>query len=99
MLVSITPPEETLGIAFYRASAGDSSCQVLANIASLACLIRNLPAGSKFEVEAVACASNGVCSSSVSVQGYTLPDGRLEYSSSYTYKYTFNILFIYFKSL
>ncbi len=75
MLVTITPPEETSGIAFYRALAANISCEVLANMTSLACLITGLPAGSQFEVEAVACAPNGVCSSPISGQGYTLPDG------------------------
>ncbi len=98
MLVTITPPEETSGITFYRATSGDSGCQALATMTSLACLISNLPAGSKFEVEAVACASNDVCSSSVSAQGFTLPDGRLEYSSSYINKHILNMLFTYFSS-
>ncbi len=82
MLVTITPPEETSGIAFYRASAANSSCEVLANMTSLVCLIGGLPSGSEFEVEAVACASNGVCSAPISGQGYTLPHGRLKYTNS-----------------
>ncbi len=100
MLVAITFPEETPGIAFDRASAGDSSCRVLANMTTLVCLISGLPAGSKFEVEAVACASNGVCSSSVSAQDFTLPDGRLDNSSSYINKHPVNhIIHLFFKPL
>ncbi len=82
MLISITPSEETSGIAFYRASAGNSNCQVLANMTSLVCLISGLPAGSQFEVEAVACGSTGVCSPPISGKGYTLPDGNFASSRS-----------------
>ncbi len=83
MLVKIMPPEDTSKIAYYRASTGNSSCEVLANASSFACLIGGLPAGSQFEVETVACLSNGICSSPVISQGYTLPDGMLEHVHSF----------------
>ncbi len=82
MLITITPREETSGIAFYRASAGNSNCQVLANMTSLVCLISGLPAGSQFEVEVVACGSTGVCSPPFRGKGYTLPDGKFASSRS-----------------
>ncbi len=77
MEVTISPPSVTSGISFYRASAGDSSCKVPPDVSSLVCLIRNLPAGSRFEVKAYACTTGGVCSSPVVADGYTLPDGNL----------------------
>ncbi len=79
MLVVITPSNDTSEISFYRSSAGGSNCEVLANASPLSCLITDLPAGSSFAVETVACASNGVCSSPIIGHGYTLPDGIFGY--------------------
>ncbi len=95
MLVTITPPEETSGITFYRASTGDSSCQVMANVTSLICSITGLPAGSKFDVEAVACTSNSVCSAPISGQGYTLPDGMVKFTRSALLKARFYLFFFF----
>ncbi len=82
MRVTFMPPEGASGIAFYRATTGESRCQVSANETPLTCSISGLTAGSKFEVEAVACESDDICSSSISGEGYTLPDGMLELTRS-----------------
>ncbi len=82
MSVTFTPPEGASGIAFYRATTGELSCQVSANETPLTCSISGLSAGSKFGVEAVACVSDDVCSSSITGEGYTLPDGMLELTRS-----------------
>ncbi len=74
--VTIVPPNITSSISFYRASAGNSSCEVRANMSSLSCLITSLSSGSRFNVRAFACASSGVCSAAAVVEGYTLPDGN-----------------------
>ncbi len=76
MEVTIAPPNITLSISFYRASAGNSSCEVSANMSPLSCLITGLSSGSRFNVRAFACSSSGVCSAPAVVEGYTLPDGN-----------------------
>ncbi len=53
-----------------------------ANETPLTCSISGLTAGSKFDVEAVACESDDVCSSPIPAEGYTLPDGMLELTRS-----------------
>ncbi len=78
MEVTISPQSVTSGISFYRASAGDSSCEVPANASPIVCRVKNLPAGSRFEVKAYACTIGGVCSSPVVATGYTIPDGNLK---------------------
>ncbi len=77
MRVTFTPPEDASENSFYRATIGESSCRVSANVTPLTCSISGLDAGSKFGVDAVACESDDVCSSSITGEGYTLPDGML----------------------
>ncbi len=74
LAVTITLSLNTFGISFYRASAGNSNCEVKASMSPLVCLITGLPAGSRFEVEAFACESSGTCSAPVNAEGFTLPD-------------------------
>ncbi len=76
MAVTITPPQSTLGISFYRASTDNANSEVMANMSPSVCFITGLPAGSRFEVEAFACESSGACSAPVNAEGFTLPDGN-----------------------
>ncbi len=76
MAVTIMPPLSNFGISFYRASAGNVNCEVMANMSPLICLITGLPAGSRFEVEVFACESSGTCSAPINAEGFTLPDGN-----------------------
>ncbi len=72
MAVTIMPPLSTFGISFYRASAGNSNCEVKASMSPLICLITGLPAGSRFAVEAFGCELSGACSAPVIAEGFTL---------------------------
>ncbi len=66
-------PKET----FFRASAGDHSCEVSANAHLLSCNLTGLASGSKYTVEAVECIEDDKCSDPIRDVAYTLPDGGL----------------------
>ncbi len=67
-------PMSTTGIVRFRASAGGSTCEVSINAGDISCLIRALHGATSYDVQGVSCDADGLCSSSVSHSGVTLPD-------------------------
>ncbi len=66
------------GVALYKVSGGGQSCKILASASLLSCDLSELPSGTQFTVQAVACLVNAECSIAKSASGYTLPDGKLD---------------------
>ncbi len=73
--VEFGPSPGSPGVTVYKASIGLNSCEAAATASPLLCSITGLPPGTSQTVSATACLATGSCSSVISGQGFTLPEG------------------------
>ncbi len=75
LTVQFTPGPEPNDVYHYEAHSGPLSCSVKANINPLTCIITDLEAGHRHQLNAKACLANGVCSEEAYDTAETLPAG------------------------